>query len=513
MKIVFLLVLLFSVFPAFSQSDSLKSARPVVAAKPILLDWKSLTWETTDYDLVSVEGGASLYTFPSQDSSRFQITLIFPQSMYAFSRQDQTVFRATSDLWILGGFGNLNFEQIQNYLTTYSIDLQTKVNAYGQIEITASGMSEDFSRTLDLLYAMLLKPKFDRSAIDIWKAQSKNAFTNLLESNTLEKQMRFLDAQASKMVFGKDHVLAQSIARLSDDQTNQITQDQVKDVYSALINRYGMMVFLSGQFSSKSVSDLKQMLKSIPRKAPVACAWLPLRKMVAKPNQFNVSLIEKNDMTQSNVIMRFYFPNLGKLNPVEKTQYALLQEIFSSSGGVVGNDRFSKALRADSGISYAPHAFWKEEPLYPNTNVSYFQMSFQSPNERLAEAVKLAQQTWDDFVQKGISMDELNAARSAMINRLLTTEWTVFDRSAQAALKLARSEVPARSPVEEEIVRLDALRDVTSLNELLKSWSLQDKVPVVVIMGKAEPKQSQELKSFFHVDSIDVTDVQSLARK
>jgi hypothetical protein len=113
----------------------------------------------------------------------------------------------------------------------------------------------------------------------------------------------------------------------------------------------------------------------------------------------------------------------------EEIEYDLLEDVFSSSGGIVGNDRFSKALRADSGISYSPHASFHHHLLHPNTNISSFFMSFQTPNNRLVEGIQLAEKTWNHFRKNGITQDELEFTKISSMNRLLGVELTIFDKS------------------------------------------------------------------------------------
>lgn len=488
----------------FAQQADLHSTRPMLISKPVELDWKSIKWPSLHFDRDSVDGGAAIYTMSSPESVKFEITMIFPGGVYLLPESDRTALNATADMLIRGGFGNLNFEQIQNYLTAYAIDLKTGVNASGQLVVTAEALNEDFPRVLDLLYALVLKPHFDESSLDIWKSQSKNAFISLMNGNTLEKQTKFLDMESSVLAFGKDHPLSRSIERMSPKAIDHVTNERIKEIYQKVINRNGLLVSLSGKFNQSNMQELKKLMEKIPRSSPPVFTWVPSRQFVQNKNSIRVLIIKKDDMTQSNIMMRYYFPYLGKLNAIEKTQYEILQEIFSSSGGVVGNDRFSKALRADSGISYSPHAYFNDDILYPNTDVGFFHLSFQSPNERLAEAVGLAQKTWNDFLEHGISEAELQTTRSFMINRLLAKEFTVFDKTDQLMWKIERNQLPNSDPIQEQLVKLDAQRNVAELNQDLQQISKAETIPVLVIMGNPDATQVSKLKDVLKLDQIDV---------
>lgn len=513
MRSLFILFSILFSFTSFAQSSDLRSTRPILFTKPLELDWKSLNWETINFDRIPVDGGAAIYSISSPNSAKFKVTMTFPGGAYFLPEKDRTALSATSDLLIRGGFGNLNFEQIQNYLTEYVINLQTTINPAGQLVVSADALTEDFPRVLDLLYALLLKPRFEEKALDLWKIQSKNAFTNLLNSNTLEKQVKFLDAESHVLAFGKDHYLAKSLYRISPNETEKVNNQKVKEIYQKIINRNGLFVSLSGKFNQDNIQNLKKLILQIPRYEPPVNTWLPSRDFEKNKNKIRAVIIKKDDMTQSNIMLRYYFPNLGRLNSIEKSQYEILQEVFSSTGGVVGNDRFSKALRADSGISYSPHAYFIEDPIYPNTNVGVFHLFFQSPNERLAEAVTLAQKTWDIFLKEGVSEAELNSTRSSMINRLLATEFTVFDKADQIMSKIEQNKLPSSDPIEEQLVKLDAQRDVSKINQITRSLLQEQTIPVLVIMGNPDEKQISALKKSLDLDQIDIIDIHAIVGK
>lgn len=493
--------------------DSLQSIRPVIFSKPVELNWRSINWPSINYTRTPVDRGAAIYSLPSETALKFKINIIFPSGVYTLPKEERPAFGAMVDLLGLGGIGNLSFDELQNYTTEYGINLKSSLLPNGQFIISADALSQDFSKVTDLLTDMILKPRFDKTALPLWKQQSTDAFKNLLDTNTPEKQYRFIDQQANSIVFGKDHYFTSSIERSSPATLNKITYEKVKDIYKKVISRNGLNVFISGSFSQKDLETVKTLVSQIPYLDPAVKTWLPSRGMQDRnSNLIRTEIISKPDMSQCNISLRYYFPKLGKLNSIESTQFDILEEIFSANGGIVGGDRFSKALRADSGISYSPHAYFNDAVLFPNTDVGMFSLSFQSPNERLAEAIQLATKTWNEFIKNGITQEELDNTRTALINRMLATELTVFNKSDDIMAQINRGLLPSINPIEFNLAKLDKQRNLKNINDALKRLSQENIVPVLVIMGNPDAKQISQLKKIENIDIIAVTDLNTLTK-
>ncbi|WP_186643612.1 M16 family metallopeptidase [Fluviispira vulneris] len=507
------LLLSCATFPSAFSQDSLKSIRPAVSIKPVELDWRSIKWPSINYTRIPVDGGAAIYSLHSSTALKFKVTFVFSGGVYAFPESERTAFGAFSDLITLGGFGDLNFDQIQNYTTEYGINIRSSITPLGQFVITADALSEDFPRLLSLVNNMILKPKFEEKALDLWKQQSIDAFNNLMDSNTIEKQYRFIDIEATKLAFGKEHYFAKSIERVSPSVIKKVTYDQIKNIYKRTISKNGLNVSISGSFTQKDFDSLRQLVGKIPYLEPSIKTWYPSRKMnTQNAKKINTVIIKKSDMSQSTVSLRYYYPKFGKLNSIETTQFDILEEIFSSTGGVIGNDRFSKAMRADSGISYSPHAYFNDTLLFPNTDVGVFYLNFQSPNERIAEAIRIATQTWHKFIKEGVSQEELDNARTSMINRMLASESTVFNKSDEILTQLIKGQLPSVNPVEFTLAKLDKQRSVKNLNETLKRLSDSEIVPVLVIMGNPNDEQIKLLKKIDALDLSHVSELSSLTK-
>ncbi|MBX9703667.1 MAG: hypothetical protein K2X39_05895, partial [Silvanigrellaceae bacterium] len=185
-----------------------------------------------------------------------------------------------------------------------------------------------------------------------------------------------------------------------------------------------------------------------------------------------------------------------------ETRLNIAMDIFSASGGIVGGDRFSKALRADSGISYSPSAYFNPELTYPDIGVGVFNMSFQSNNERLIEAVKLAETTYQDFMTKGASVSEIQRASIALQNRTLASEQTIFDRAYSFINDLAQGILPEITSIKSFLLKIKNQSEPHLVNKTIHSLSEYPCVPILVIIGNPSPENLESLKALPFIDDV-----------
>ena len=107
-----------------------------------------------------------------------------------------------------------------------------------------SGLAEDFRTGLDLLEDMLLRPRFDRDALELWKQVQVDSFNALLDASSSGKQARFMEQESARHVFGPDHYYAQSLKRASPRTIAAIDNGEVIALAGQLINRAGLTLML-----------------------------------------------------------------------------------------------------------------------------------------------------------------------------------------------------------------------------------------------------------------------------
>lgn len=495
-----------------ANAQQVETNRPQVNAKPIALDWRQIKWPSLDFTRTPIPGGGALYSIPSASAQKFRIDLVFTTGIYTFAVEKRPVLGAASDLILQGGAGKRNFDELQRYLQENGINMWTELkNGYFQLSIEA--LKVDAPKSMAVLEDVLFKPRFDKDSLEYWKQQKNDEFESILDASTLSKQHQFIVQESVKIGLGNDHYFATNLKRRSKKVTDAITHEDVKTLHGELINKAGLNAVVSGNLDKRSEAQLIGMLTRLPRRAPDTLTWLPGRGSVAPSSKVRVAIIQKTDMTQAAVQFRYVFPRTGRLNDIERTRVDLLEEVFSSSGGVVGNDRFSKAMRADSGISYSSHAGFQARYVEPNTNVGAWVMDYQSPNERILESLRLARSTWETFRKDGITADELERARVSKMNMLLAREETIFDKASRFVDELTEDKNPSAMPLESELVKLEREKALEPVNQTLRSIVGTESVGTVVLFGNPSEDMIKQLKDDKDFEVVKIVSFSDLVKE
>lgn len=494
-------------------SAALANQRPSVVSKPVPLNWRSITWPSLNYNREAIDGGAALYSIFAETGKKIRLDFLFETGVYTLPRALRTNLSAAVDMFLQGGAGSRNYEELQKYLADNGIQVTTSITSLGQFLVSIETLTSDFNLALAAVEDMLLRPRFDRDALEIWKMEQLDAFQGLLDGGNSRKQGRFVEQETLRLAFGSEHYFAQSLARTSKPEIDKVTQEKIRQIAGLLVNRAGLNVVLSGNINAKQEQTVAQLIRKIPRLTPVTYTWLPERVRKNESGKLRLVVIRKPDLSQATLTLRYYLPNIGKLNRVERTRMTILREVFSSSGGVIGNDRFSKAMRADSGISYGPYASFDPEAIEPNTNTGVWRMNFQSPNERLLEAVKLATKTWENFSGQGITQEELDNARISRINTTLATEQTVFDKVDDFLDDLQSRVLPSPLGIEGALVRLEQEKDLNAINSLLFAQISAGTIPVLVLMGNPNESTIKDLRALSNIEISKVVNFEDLVKE
>jgi predicted Zn-dependent peptidase len=498
--------------PAMAQ-DGLNTKRPAIAGKPVPLDWRKVQWTPINYARTGIAGGGSLYTVVDNESRKFRLSIVFPAGVYALPQQQRPTLGALAEMLVEGGTKKQSYEVLEQFLSENGISLRSAITGDGDIAVVIEGLSTDFELALQTVSDVLKEPGFRDAAFDTWKRNQVAEFESLMDAKSTRDQFRIIEPSLIKSVFGPDHYFATFLERTKPSTINAIKLDEVRGLFKKVITRTGLTAMAAGGLNPKQVEAVRSLLGTLPAGDPgtLAIKWLPARSTIAPRKKVSIVVINKPDMPQSTIAGRVVMSNVGELNPLEIAELVLARDVYSSTSGVVGEDRFSGALRKRSGLSYSAHSNFDANALRPNTNEGTWSMMFQTPADKTADGIELAWNTWQEFITKGITEDEFTTTRTILMNKMLSSENPILEKSAGILAAALRGDVPSATPDEDVLASLEQLRGHNEVNSLIKELSASDRTRAAfALIGGLNDKQIEQLRKLKFVESVEVIAYEAL---
>jgi predicted Zn-dependent peptidase len=488
-----------------ADAQDLTTKRPAIAARPVRLDWRNIQWSPLIFDRFGLKSGGALTVYPSIGNQKFQLDLVFTTGVYVQSESERPELGAYVDLLLQGGTRSQTFEQIQRVLAANGLQLQTSLTSAGHVRMSTGGLLEDFDRALGLVSELLQEPAFRPEAFETWKREQKATFEGRLDASSLREQYQILEPLLVSLVLGPEHYFATYLQRNNPSRIAKISRDSVTALHKRVINSANLTALLSGGVSDQQIEKTRELLEKLPASTPAVPKWLPGRRTQPAQEKADVLIVQKPDMPQSSIYGRVSLASAGELNPQEEVQLGILREVFSSSTGVVGEDRFSAAMRKDSGLSYSPYSYVDPGFIYPNTNVAGWTFVFQTPVDKTAEGLDLAYKTWETFRSKGISAEEFESTRIILMNQMLATERTHFERAERLLADILKDRIPTTTPEETALQMLEGMNSHVEVNELLQRLTAKGTMRLAyTIMGGVDDKQITALRKMPFVQKVTV---------
>lgn len=493
--------------------DGLNTKRPAIAGKPVPLDWRKVQWTPINYARMGIAGGGSLYTVVDNESRKFRLSIVFPTGVYSLPQAQRPTLGALADMLLEGGTKKRSYEALDQFLSENGITMQASITGEGSLAFVLEGLAADFEPALATASEILREPGFRDAAFETWKRNQIAEFESLLDAKSTRDQFRILEPSLIKAVLGPDHYFATFLERTKPSTINAIKLDDVRNLYAKVFTRTGVTAMVAGGVNPKQAEAIRSLVGSLPAGDPGTrvIKWLPARSKVPARKKVSVIVINKPDMPQSSIAARVFLSDVGELNPLETAELVLARDVYSSTSGVVGEDRFSGALRKRSGLSYSAHSNFDANALRPNTNEGAWSMMFQTPADKTADGIELAWNTWQEFISNGITEDEFTTTRTILMNKMLSSENPVLEKSASILAAALRGDVPSATPDEDVLAALEQLRGHTEVNNLIKQLTAADRTRAAfALIGGLSDKQIEQIRKLKFVENVEVISYDAL---
>ena len=111
-----------------------------------------------------------------------------------------------------------------------------------------------------------------------------------------------------------------------------------------------------------------------------------------------------------------------------------------------------------------------------------------------------------------MTQEELDNTRTALMNRMLASELTVFNKADELMNQILRGYLPSVNPIEFKLAKLDKQKNLQELNNVLKKLNKETIYPVLIIMGNHSMEEISQIKKIDNIEILNTITIDSLVK-
>ncbi|MDK2064738.1 M16 family metallopeptidase [Aliarcobacter butzleri] len=340
---------------------------------------------------INIKGTEVPIIFEEQkDLPILNLQLVFQNSGYIQDKDKSGLVNLSSSILNEGTkeLGSSNFAQIldENAITINSS------NGFETFVIEVSSLKEQSKKAVSLLNDLLKSPNFTQSSLD----KIKTIQTGYLKRK--ENDFDFIAQNQLKALLFKDTALENP----SSGTIESISKIELKDIENFLsktISLNNLIIVAGGNFTQKEIETLiKPILENlkIGEKSEV-------KKIDFKSQESEKTL--QRDTEQAYI----YFGSSFNIDSKDEENYKAKVASFILGGSGFGS-RLMEEIRVKRGLAYSAYG-----NISINKTHTYFSGYLQTKNETAKEAQELVSKLVDEFVENGVTQEELTAAKNFLL--------------------------------------------------------------------------------------------------
>ncbi|MFY4805189.1 M16 family metallopeptidase [Aliarcobacter butzleri] len=325
-----------------------------------------------------------------KDLPILNLQLLFQNSGYIQDKDKSGLVNLSSSILNEGTkeLGSSNFAQIldENAITIHSS------NGFETFVIEVSSLKEQSKKAVNLLNDLLKSPNFTQSSLD----KIKTIQTGYLKRK--ENDFDFIAQNQLKALLFKDTALENP----SSGTIESISKIELKDIENFLsktISLNNLIIVAGGNFTQKEIETL---IKPILENLKIG------EKSEVKKIDFKSQKSEKTlqrDTEQAYI----YFGSSFNIDSKDEENYKAKVASFILGGSGFGS-RLMEEIRVKRGLAYSAYG-----NISINKTHTYFSGYLQTKNETAKEAQELVSKLVDEFVENGVTQEELTAAKNFLL--------------------------------------------------------------------------------------------------
>jgi len=368
---------------------------------------------------VEIADGITGYIVSDSTLPLVDFTVYFEESNLPESLKDVAAFEMVGSMIRRGSGGGISPHALEDSLEFVSASISTSVGTFASA-FDINCLSTYFPSMLELARKVLTEPSFDKSQLEIMKANFVTAYERRYETPA-----KVLSALRSKVNYMPNPRLWDANA----GEYKAVNASDVKRLAKGVFSSKRIVFALAGDIKKDSaVAMLKDFFAGWKVEAPANEKAEPVRlSFVRKPG---VYVVDK-DITQANITMNQ--PFVRRPHP---DYYPTAVASFILGGGSFSS-RLMNRVRSDEGLAYSIYSTVGND--YRDTAMTT--IALQTKVETVGFAMKLIFEEVEKLAKEGPTAEELEQAKKSLVESLPS----LFDSPAATASIFARGELVGKS--------------------------------------------------------------------
>lgn len=369
------------------------------------------------------------------------LQLVFQNSGYIQDNDKSGLANLSSKL-LNEGTKKLGATAFAQELEENAISLTTS-NGFETFVIELSNLKEQSKKGVELLTSLLKSPNFTQDTLEKLKTLQVGSLKRK------ENDFDYVSQNLLKSILFKGTALENP----SSGSIESISKIQLKDIeqfVSKTINLNNLIIVAGGDFDIKEFEELLN---------PFLTTLEVGEKNESKEIKFT-SKKEEKTLIKDTQQAYIYFGSSFNIDSQDEENYKAKVASFILGGSGFGS-RLMEEIRVKRGLAYSAYG-----SISVNKSHSYFNGYLQTKNESAAEAQKLVSQLVSQFVENGVTQEELTAAKNFLTGSEPLRSETLSQRLNRAFLLYYRGLAQDYSQKELEKIQNLKLED---LNSYIKS--------------------------------------------
>ncbi|QKF67154.1 zinc-dependent peptidase, M16 family [Arcobacter venerupis] len=369
------------------------------------------------------------------------LQLVFQNSGYIQDKNKSGLASLSSKL-LNEGTKELGATKFAEKLDENAISLSASTG-FETFVIELSSLKEESQKGIELLNSLLKSPNFTQNTLDKLKTMQTGSLKRK------ENDFDYVSQNQLKSLLFRGTAL-ENAASGTIESISKIELKDIENFISQIVCLENLIIVAGGDFDLKEFENLvKPLLETLN-----VGKKIELEKINFTSKKEEKTLIKQTEQAY------IYFGSSFNVDSKDEENYKAKVASFILGGSGFGS-RLMEEIRVKRGLAYSAYG-----SISINKSHSYFNGYLQTKNETASEAEKLVSQIVAEFVNKGVTKEELDAAKNFLTGSEPLRNETLSQRLNRAFTLYYRGLSPDYS--EKELEKIQNLK-LDDLNKYIKS--------------------------------------------